>query len=316
MSNLLATVDSRTQLVGENRLELLMFRLSGRQLFALNVFKIREVLSVPPLVVMPYSHPVVRGVTYLRDRTIPVIDLSAAIGRKPVADLAQCNMIVTEYNQSVQAFIVGPVERIINLNWESILPPPRGAGIHHYLTAITRVDEAIVEILDVERVLSDIVPYDTSVSADVLDLELAERSRAAQLKALLVEDSLTALTQAKETLANVGVDVIAVQDGRKALTLLKNWIHNGINPYDKILMVITDAEMPEMDGYRLTHEIRHDPAMSNLFVIMHTSLSGSFNNALIEKVGCNSFLSKFEPDQLAEVVQQQARKKLGLDGPQ
>ena len=310
MSQLLANVDSRTKLVGENRLELLMFRLNGRQTFALNVFKIQEVTQVPALVQLPGSHPVIRGVIYLRDKAISVIDLSAAIGRRPLADLSQSNLIVTEYNQSVQAFLVGAVDRIVNLNWESILPPPKGAGTHHYLTAITQLDDKIIEILDVERVLSDIVPYDTSVSAEVLDVDLADRARQAKLKVLLVEDSLTAMTQAKETLANVGVEAIAVQDGLKALTLLQRWVRNGENPLAKILMVITDAEMPEMDGYRLTHEIRNNPALKDLYVLLHTSLSGSFNKAMVEKVGCNNFLSKFEPDKLAVIVQEQARKRL------
>jgi two-component system chemotaxis response regulator CheV len=310
MSQLLASVDSRTQLVGENRLELLTFRLTGRQVFALNVFKIQEVTQVPKLVTLPQSHPVVRGVTYLRDKAISVIDLSAAIGRKPMGDLSQCNLIVTEYNQSVQGFLVGPVDRIVNLNWDSILPPPKGAGNHHYLTAITRLDDNIVEILDVERVLSDIIPYDTSVSKDVLDEKLASLARRNELRVLLVEDSLTAMTQAKETLANVGVGVIAVQDGLKALELLQQWLRDGSDPSEKILMVITDAEMPEMDGYRLTHEIRLNPLLKDLYVMLHTSLSGSFNKAMVEKVGCDNFLSKFEPDKLAMVVQEQVRLRL------
>ncbi len=308
MSQLLASIDSRTQLVGENRLELLMFQLTGRQIFALNVFKIQEVTSVPPLVAMPQRHPVICGVTYLRDKTISVIDLSAAIGRKPMSDVEQCNLIVTEYNQSVQGFLVGPVDRIVNLNWDSVLPPPKGAGNQHYLTAITRLEEKIVEILDVERVLADIIPYDTSVSEHVLDVELAERARAANLKVLLVEDSLTAMTQARDTLGNVGVGVIAVQDGLKGLELLNKWIAEGVDPKDKVLMVITDAEMPEMDGYRLTHEIRANPQLQDLYVMLHTSLSGSFNKAMVEKVGCDNFLSKFEPDKLAGVVQEQVRK--------
>ena len=310
MSQILASVDSRTKLVGENRLELLMFRLTGRQLFALNVFKIQEVTQLPPLVKLPGSHPVVRGVIYLRDKAISVIDLSAAIGRKPMADIEKCNLIVTEYNQSVQGFLVGPVDRIVNLNWDSILPPPKGTGSHHYLTAITRLGDDIVEILDVERVLSDIVPYDTSVSEEVLDRELAKRAKQAGLKVLLVEDSITAMTQAKETLSNVGVEAIAVQDGLKALELLRQWVKDGQDPKQKILMVITDAEMPEMDGYRLTHEIRADANLKYLFVLLHTSLSGSFNKAMVQKVGCDDFLSKFEPDKLAEIVQEQVRQRL------
>jgi len=158
MSKLLETVDQRTQLVGQNRLELLMFRLNGRQLFALNVFKIQEVVQVPAITELPHRHSVVRGVIHMRGHTIPVIDLSAAIAGRPIADLENANLIVTEYNRSVQAFLVGPVDRIVNLNWELVLPPPVGSGRQHFLTAITHVDDKIVEILDVERVLADIMP--------------------------------------------------------------------------------------------------------------------------------------------------------------
>lgn len=133
MSKLLDSVDQRTQLVGENRLELLMFKLAGRQMFALNVFKIQEVVQVPNLTALPHSHPVICGVTHLRNQTISVIDLSAAIGGPPLKDRENSNLIVTEYNRSVQAFLVGPVDRIVNLNWDLILPPPKGAGRSRFL---------------------------------------------------------------------------------------------------------------------------------------------------------------------------------------
>lgn len=310
MSKLLESVDARTQLVGENRLELLLFRLSGRQMYALNVFKIQEVVQIPPLTAMPHRHSVVRGVTHLRDQTISVIDLSAAIGLRPLTDIANGNMIVTEYNRSIQGFLVGSVDRIVNLNWEVILPPPSGSGRSHFLTAITHIDDQIVEVLDVERVLADIIPYDTRVSQDVLDAELAVKAKARNMTLLMADDSTTAHGQVRETLKHLGVDVISVQDGLQALKLLERWLEEGIDVYSHIFMVITDAEMPEMDGYRLTHEIRKNPRLKDLFIVLHTSLSGSFNKAMVEKVGCDGFLSKFQPDTLADVVQQRLRSLL------
>lgn len=313
MSKLLQSVDARTQLVGENRLELLLFQLAGRQLYALNVFKIQEVVQVPPLTAMPRRHSVVRGVTHLRDQTISVIDLSAAIGLKPLDDIANCNMIVTEYNRSIQGFLVRTVDRIINLNWDVILPPPSGSGRSHFITAITQVDNKIVEILDVERVLAEIIPYDTRVSKDVLDKTLAETAKERHLKILMADDSSTAMSQVRETLKHLGVEVIGVQDGLQALQLLQRWVSEGIDIYSHIFMLITDAEMPEMDGYRLTHEIRKNPAMKDLYVVLHTSLSGNFNKAMVDKVGCNDFLSKFQPDSLASLVQDRIRAFLDRD---
>ena len=310
MSKLLDSIDQRTRLVGENRLELLMFRLRGQQLFAINVFKVQEVVKVPILRPVPHSHPHVRGVAYLRNQTVPVIDLSAAIGAGALADTANANLIVAEYNCSVQAFLIGGVDRIINLNWELILPPPKGAGRSHFLTAITQVDGQLVEILDVERVLADIIPYSTLVSGEVLDVDLAAEARKRKLKVLLADDSPTAIKQVQATLKNIGVDVIYVQDGLQALTQLQQWVREGRKLDDEIIMLVTDAEMPEMDGYRLTSEIRKDPALKNLYVVLHTSLSGSFNKAMVEKVGCDDYLSKFQPDELARVVQKRLRQVL------
>ena len=310
MSKLLDSIDQRTRLVGENRLELLMFRLGGRQLFAINVFKVQEVLKIPTLRQVPHSHPHIRGVAHLRGQTVPVIDLRAAIGMSELKDLENANLIVAEYNRSVQAFLIGSVDRIVNLNWELILPPPKGAGRSHFLTAITKVDEQLVEILDVERVLAEIIPYNTNVSDKILDSELAAEAKKRKLKILLAEDSSTAVMQVKETLSNIGIEVLAVQDGLQALNMLQQWVAAGHKVTDEILMLVTDAEMPEMDGYRLTAEIRKNPALSDLYVVLHTSLSGSFNKAMVEKVGCNDFLSKFQTDELAAVVQKRLREYL------
>ncbi|WP_172147493.1 MULTISPECIES: chemotaxis protein CheV [Pseudomonas] len=309
MAGILDSVDQRTQLVGENRLEILMFRLAGRQLFAINVFKVQEVLQMPKLTLMPHRHRFVCGVVNLRGQTLPVIDLSQAIGMRPIVPDERSTIIVTEYNRSVQAFLVGGVDRILNLNWESILPPPGGAGRQHYLTAITKVEEQLVEIIDVEKVLAEIVPYNAKISGDRLADPLLERARGREV--LLVDDSSVALAQLRETLSQLGLKMHVATDGLKGLHMLKKWADAGEVLTDKLLMVFTDAEMPEMDGYRLTTEIRQDPRLKDLYVVLHTSLSGSFNEAMVKKVGCDNFLSKFQPDKLVDVI----RERLMLDEP-
>ena len=309
MAGILDSVDQRTQLVGENRLEILMFRLAGRQLFAINVFKVQEVLQMPKLTLMPHRHRFVCGVVNLRGQTLPVIDLSQAIGMRPIVPDERSTIIVTEYNRSVQAFLVGGVDRILNLNWESILPPPGGAGRQHYLTAITKVEEQLVEIIDVEKVLAEIVPYNAKISGDRLADPVLERARGREV--LLVDDSSVALAQLRETLSQLGLKMHVATDGLKGLHMLKKWADAGEVMTDKLLMVFTDAEMPEMDGYRLTTEIRQDPRLKDLYVVLHTSLSGSFNEAMVKKVGCDNFLSKFQPDKLVDVI----RERLMLDEP-
>lgn len=305
MAGVLDSVDQRTKLVGQNRLELLMFRLGGRQRFAINVFKVREVIKLPSLTLMPHRNPLVCGVTHLRGQAVAVINLSQAIGMRPLEVTPESTIVVTEYNRTVQAFLVGAVDHIVNINWEEVEPPPRSAGRGHYLTAITRQDDELIEIIDVEKVLAEIVTVDTTVAEEVLDRELL--ASAENRKILLVDDSPVALNQARDTLTQLGLDVLTARNGREALELLKSGAEEGL--LDDLLMVITDAEMPEMDGYRLTTEIRADARLKELHVVLHTSLSGNFNKAMVQQVGCDDFLSKFRPEELAVLVQDYLRSR-------
>lgn len=160
MAGVLDSVNQRTQLVGQNRLELLLFRLRGRQIYGINVFKVKEVFQCPRLSSIPNSRAVVRGVAHTRGETIPVIDLGMAIGLPgiPQEDLPNSFVIITEYNRKTQGFLVTGVDRIMNMNWEDILPPPKGTGKDIYLTAVTKIDDKLAEIIDVEKVLSEVSP--------------------------------------------------------------------------------------------------------------------------------------------------------------
>ena len=311
MSGVLSSVDARTKLVGQNRLELLLFHLGGSQHFAINVFKVQEVMRMPRLTRIPDRHPVVRGVTHLRGQTVPVVDLRQAIQMGPLKiDESDATIIVTEYNMTVQAFLVGGVDRIVNMNWSEILPPPGGAGRQHYLTAITRIDNRIVEIIDVEKVLAEIAPYHTSLGSDAYDQELLEVIRGKDI--LIVDDSHVAIEQMRQVLGPMGLNIVEAHNGLEAYQLLMYWKDQGRDIANNLMMIITDAEMPEMDGYMLTTEIRRDPELKNTFIILHTSLSGNFNKAMVEKVGCNGFLSKFAPQAMAKEVQRLMREKLGM----
>lgn len=300
MAGVLDAVNQRTQLVGQNRLELLLFRLDGPQLYGINVFKVREVLQCPKLTVMPKSSAVVRGVASIRGGTFPIMDLALATGRRGLDDLTNSFVIITEYNTKVQGFLVRSVERIINMNWDMIQPPPKGTGRDHYLTAVTRVDNQLVEIIDVEKILSEVAPSVETISEGVIDTVV--QAKAVTKHVLIVDDSSVARKQVSRCLGTVGVEVTALNDGRQALNFLKDMVDNGEKPERELLMLISDIEMPEMDGYTLTAEIRNDPRMSNLYILLHTSLSGVFNQAMVKKVGANDFLAKFRPDDLASRV--------------
>ncbi len=301
MAGVMDSVNQRTQLVGQNRLELLLFRLNGSQLYGINVFKVREVLQCPNLTVMPKSSPVVRGVANIRGATIPILDLALATGARSLQqDIKNTFVIITEYNTKIQGFLVHSVERIVNMNWEEIHPPPKGTGRDHYLTAVTRVDNQLVEIIDVEKILAEVAPTSESISHGVVDQET--QSKAVSLRVLTVDDSSVARKQVTRCLQTVGVEVVALNDGRQALDYLRKLVDEGKRPEEEFLMMISDIEMPEMDGYTLTAEIRSDPRMKDLHITLHTSLSGVFNQAMVKKVGADDFLAKFRPDDLAQRV--------------
>ena len=303
MSGVLANVDLRTQLAGHNRLELLLFRLDSQQLFGINVFKVQEVIQCPPLTQVPDSHPVVRGITNMRGRTITVMDLGKAVGRPGVAVPEDNFVVVTEYNQHVQGFLVDGVDRIVNMNWGDILPPPKGIGNDNYLTAVTRVDGELVEIIDVEKVLSEVVGWADEVSQEFVQ-QSAEDAGEYQPVVLVADDSSVARNQIKRTLDQLGIECVLAKDGRQALDQLTQWADDGqsIALHDRLFMVISDIEMPEMDGYTFTTEVRKDPRLNELHILLHTSLSGVFNRAMVEKVGANDFIAKFQPDVLAKTV--------------
>jgi two-component system chemotaxis response regulator CheV len=305
MAGVLESVNQRTQLVGENRLELLLFRLSGNQIYGINVFKVKEVLQCPKLTQLPQSSPVVRGVAHIRGGTISIMDMSLATGQPALDNIENRFVIITEYNTATQGFLVHGVERIINMNWKDIHPPPKGSGKEHYLTAVTEVDGKLVEIIDVEKILSEVSPMAEEISAGILGDEVTQA--AASKLVLIVDDSAIARKQIKRCVEQVGVETIVLNDGRQALEYLQGLAGQGQSVATKFLVMISDIEMPEMDGYTLTSEVRADPRMADLHIVLHTSLSGVFNQAMVKKVGADNFLAKFNPDQLATMVTDRIR---------
>lgn len=302
MSGILDSVNQRTQLVGQNRLELLLFKLNGRQRFGINVFKVREVLQCPPLTSIPKQNHLVRGVAHIRGQTISVIDLSMATGGRKIEDLANAFIIIAEYNRSVQGFLVGSVERIINTNWDAIMPPPQGTGKASYLTAVTEVENELIEILDVEKILNEISPLNTDVSEELaanLDMSTDQEDKII----FIADDSSVARNQVKKALTALGLKIEVAKNGLEALERLKEIAEETGDVTDKVGVLVSDIEMPEMDGYTLTAEIKNTPELQNLKVVLHTSLSGVFNQAMVKKVGADDFIAKFHPDELATAVQ-------------
>ena len=280
MSGILDSVNQRTQLVGQNRLELLLFRLNGRQRFGINVFKVREVLQCPPLTAMPKLNPLVRGVAHIRGQTISVIDLSMATRGRKIEDLSNAFIVIAEYNRSVQGFLVGAVERIINTNWDAIMPPPQGTGRASYLTAVTEVENELIEILDVEKILNEISPLNAEVSADVAEGLTTEGQENKII--FIADDSAVARNQVKKALSSLGLEIELAKNGLEALNRLKEIAEEYGDVTNRVGVLVSDIEMPEMDGYTLTAEIKNIPELQKLHVVLHTSLSGVFNQAMVQ----------------------------------
>lgn len=301
MSSVIDDIDQRTNLVGRNRLELLLFRLAGKQLFGINVFKVREVIKCPPLNKIPHADNVVRGVATMRGVTMAVVDLARAIRAGTLPDTEQCFVVVTEFNRRVQGFLVSGVDRIINRNWEEILPPPKAAGNRNYVTAVTHVGDELVEIVDVERVLAEILGMQASLSPELI----AESTSAPKdaRRVLVVDDSMVARKQIGQTLEQLGIGFDVAENGREALDKLQAWAEESPRPLsESVILVISDIEMPEMDGYTLAKEIKEDERLKDLYVLLHTSLSGVFNESMVRKVGADQFLPKFRAEDLGTAV--------------
>ncbi len=307
MVSIMDGVNRMTQLVGRNRMELLLFGLGTKQRFGINVFKVREVIHCPTLTRMPHSRPAVVGIANMRGQTITVVDMGAAIGCHVPVDPADGFVIVTEYNRMVQGFLVHGVDRIVNKNWEEIKPPPKGLSKQNFLTAVTEVDDELVEIIDVEKILSDLLNLSDVVSNEARE----EDAPACQGKHVFVaDDSLVALKQVTRVLDQLKMTYTTASNGREALDKLMTMAREKDGRItDHIQMVISDVEMPEMDGYTLTRLIKDDPGLKDLYVCLHTSLSGVFNQGMLEKTGADAFLAKFKPDELADQIKRTMENK-------
>jgi len=279
------------------RLELLLFQLNGRQQYGINVFKVQEIIPYSELTRLPGAHPLVKGIATLRGKTMPIMDLSQSVGASPLRDIENSNIIITEYNRSVHGFLVGPVDRIVNTQWEKVHAQPSGIGKKSFVNAITVIEDQMIEILDVEKVLDQVVNANTRVSSDITD-QASDKPRTV----LVVDDSGVARKQIKLALEQIGVECITAPDGKSAIEILEGMLADGLDVASYFLMVVSDIEMPEMDGYMLTTAIRNNPKLESLYILLHSSISGEFNLDMVEKTGANKFIQKYDANDLAKAV--------------
>ena len=308
MSELLRQIDARTKLAGNNKLEILLFSLgtdstrARRETYGINVFKVREVMRTPEVTRAPEMPPSVEGMVSLRGSLVPVIDLACYAGM--TVESRPEIMIVTEYNGHTQGFLVEAVDTIMRLDWSSMRVPPEMLVKHSggFVTAVTELtDGRLVMMLDVERILSETTRYDDELSFHALQpLKGGERT------VLFADDSSVARKQIARTLDALHVRHVGTINGQQAwreLEKMATLAETSRRSVSEIVhAVLTDVEMPEMDGFILTKRIKSDPRFADIPVIMHSSLSGTQNQHLGLSVGVDEYVSKFEPQRLAEVL--------------
>lgn len=308
MSELLKNIDARTRLAGTNKLEILLFSLgsdlrTGRtETFGINVFKVREVMRTPQITAAPDMPPAVKGMVSLRGVLVPVVDLSEFIGMQ--TETPREIMIVTEYNGHTQGFLVESVDTILRLDWAKMRVPPEmlTANMGGLVTAVTELpDGRLVMLLDVERILSETAKYD-----DDMVFTHIEPIGKEGLTVLYADDSSVARGQIEKTLNALGIRGMMAMNGRQAwdeLLKIADYAESaGRSVKDYVQLILTDVEMPEMDGYILTKSIKSDPRFNGVPVIMHSSLSSMSNQQLGKSVGVDEYVPKFEPQRLAETL--------------
>ena len=305
-------IDARTRLAGNNKFELLLFHLgeapaSGhRELFGINVFKVREVLVMPSVTELANAHEHLMGVANIRGQIIPVINLPAVAGCSAKKGLNI--LMVTEVVRTLQAFAEEDVREIVRLDWDQVLPAESshaGAAI----SGIARLDGAtadtrLAQVLDVEQILKSVMPVTTEeINREVVgpELVLPEGSLI-----LAVDDSAVARSVIELGLKAMGVPFVMTKTGKEAWARLQSFFEEaqaqGLNAKDKVAVVLTDLEMPEMDGFTLTRLIKHDPRFKSIPVVIHSSLTGATNENHVKNVGADAYVAKFAPRELAATI--------------
>lgn len=298
MGKIMQGVDRQTRLAGHNRMAMLLFGVGpDAARCAINVYKVREVLRCPDITPLLGRHAFVAGAVDYRGQTVPAVDLAVALQLPSLLGDRNAHLVVTEFSRSVQGFVVGSVDRIVHVDVATIEPPREGM-VGPRINATTRVDGELVMIIDVEQILSEITGQPTALSSQ-LHGAAAQVGRKPQ-RLLIVDDSLVARRNLEEIAKRLGLTYDLAHDGQQALEMLREAANDSARGLPSL--VISDIEMPRLDGYALTRAIRDDPQLARLRVLLHSSLSGGFNADTVASVGADRFVAKFNADTVARTV--------------
>ncbi|MFP5466312.1 MAG: chemotaxis protein [Gammaproteobacteria bacterium] len=313
MSTALNDVNERTNLTANNKFELMLFRLGEapdtdrRELFGINVFKVREIMVMPTITAMVNAPPHVLGVANIRGQIIPVIDLPAVVGCNPRRGLTI--LMVTEYARTTQAFAVEEVDEIVRLDWKNVLAADGNGG--NLVTSIAMLEgdddpSRLVQVLDVEQILRNVMP---TAQEDIAPESVGDSVVLPPGTIVLAaDDSPVARMMIEQGLNAMGAAYEMTKTGKDAWDRLQA-IHaaaqaEGKTAQDKVALVLTDLEMPVMDGFTLTRNIKTDQRFRSIPVVIHSSLTGTANEAHVSSVGADAYVAKFMASELAATLRQ------------
>ena len=311
MSSSQQDIEQRVRLAGSNMFELLLFRLGEapgseqRELYGINVFKVREILAMPTITAVAGSSGDILGVADIRGQIIPVIDLARITGCRPKN--GPKILLVTEFARTTQGFAVEEVDDIVRLEWNQVLSAESHSG-GKTVTSFARLDgnvdgSRLAQVLDVERIVRDVLP---SKETDITEENTGRLTLRPGARVLAADDSGVARALIEQSLTAMGVPFVMTKTGQEAWNVLEAALRKaqkeGTEVADHIALVLTDLEMPEMDGFTLTRRIKAETGLMHIPVVIHSSLSGSANEQHVRKVGANAYVSKFEASELANVM--------------
>ncbi len=283
----------RTKLSQSNQMEMLTFRLTDDQLYGINVFKIIEIIECPRRIDrMPNSHPAVKGALDFRGKALAVIDLSEAVGL-PTKDFRTelAYIIICEYNRELTAFIVHAPDTLLTRSWADI-HKPEGVNAAS-LVAIAYADSGeTIMLLDIESILSTVVGVERDFSRVTLTGVPADGTGR---HVLIVDDSRAAIMLLQSLLDRIGFSHIAMTSADKALEYLDK-------EHGRVDLVISDIEMPGMDGFTFTRTLREKSEYGHLKIILHSSMSNPSNIHKAEQAGADRFVAKFDPESLSQEI--------------
>lgn len=290
-NGLLDHIDARTNLAGTNKMEILLFNLGSEEQFGINVFKVKEVSPAGKITRTPNMPQGVDGIVSLRGHVMPVINLARFMGI--AAEAAHRTMMVAEYNNHILGFLVKEVDRIIRVDWDKVRPTEGMLSDKAALiTALTNLEDgSLVSILDVEQILAN-----TFGEAIVGNVEKVEAGH--EMCVFFADDSMVARRKIAEVLDKMGVKHVQTNNGQEAWERLRAMADaaqaSGQPLHEQIQVILTDAEMPVMDGYVLTQNIKNDKRFEGIPVVMHSSLSSDANRAMGKRVGVDYYVPKFD----------------------